>query len=127
MADVYDYGTGQRSKPKKRWKKGIPCRCSDRYCRARKTLAKHPDEYSHAQRRFKLCPVCPRELSPDKFRMSVESKKQTCWCDHYPFPHRAGSLFCTEGALGKQGISFYNRNDPEVQQMMDKISGRTEN
>ena len=70
------------------------CRC--RKCGARKTLSKHPDEYV----RDKICWSCKAVNSyrVDWYRTKgKESKKNTCYCDGLPYPHRAGStVWCRE-------------------------------
>lgn len=66
----------------RRW----PCRC--RKCEARRTLAKHPDEYIRPPR----C-ACGGTYRVDKFRKTVEHKRTACYCSAFWWsgPHRRGS------------------------------------
>lgn len=72
--------------------KRYPCRC--KICRARRTLAKHPDAY----RREPKCP-CGGSYSPDSYRRTKEHKLTACYCSGYHWsinngPHRRGSPEC---------------------------------
>lgn len=61
-----------------------PCRC--RRCGARRTLAKHPDEY----RREPKC-ACSGSYRVDWYRRSKEHKRAACYCSGYPWSiHNAG-------------------------------------
>lgn len=59
------------------------CRCSK--CRQRKTLNKHPYEYSI--KKYITC-ACGGEFIVDKYRMNIELKSKPCKCDLWWFPHR---------------------------------------
>jgi len=77
-----------------------PCRCSRRNCRARRTLAKHPDAYKYAPK----CDVagCDGSMRPDKFRTkgrldkNIQEKDsgKRCTCNGYPWAHRVSNKNC---------------------------------
>ncbi|MEQ8793303.1 MAG: hypothetical protein RLN67_08295 [Algiphilus sp.] len=50
----------------------------------------------------------------DAYRASGrEHRRVICLCDHYPFPHRRGSLLCEAGVMGREGFSYWSRDTPE--------------
>jgi hypothetical protein len=68
------------------------CRCSRKACQARKTLAKHPDDY--AAGRTPRCPMCGnRKWRVDGWRHKHELHRY-CWCNGAHYPHRYGSSVC---------------------------------
>jgi hypothetical protein len=69
------------------------CKCSNRYCRKRRTLPKHPDAYKRPPK----CEGCGgnrwavdlhRQLKKPGYRPPM------CWCDGRPFPHRNDDRNC---------------------------------
>lgn len=69
----------------------VRCRCSRKACQARKTLAKHPDEYL---RKPPPCPMCGgRKWRVDRWRHRHELGRY-CWCNGAHYPHRPGSSVC---------------------------------
>ena len=88
-----------------------PCRCTK--CGTRRTLRQHPDSYYH--RHHAKCRACGADaLRVDRYRGSgKEAKRTLCYCDHYPFPHRRGSLLCMHGVMGAEGFSYYSRDEAE--------------
>ena len=70
-----------------------PCRC--RACGARRTLAKHPDDYVRARR----C-TCGGAYRVDWYRKRREHERTNCHCGGYWWtearnaPHRRGSPDC---------------------------------
>lgn len=90
-----------------KYHKAFPCRC--RYCRARRTLPKHPSKY--LIRRYARCYSCGRDaLSVDRFRKHKEGKRYTCHCDGVHYPHRRGSLiWCIHHPTGPTEADFMDR------------------
>lgn len=76
----------------------FPCRCSNRKCRARRTLRKHPDDY--VQRARVKCYHCEDgELKLDTYRQKTEHKKTRCVCDAFHYPHRYSKETCFRGKV----------------------------
>jgi hypothetical protein len=67
--------------------------------------------------------ACGGHLYEDRHRVKRERAKGrgTCYCEHYPFPHRRKSLFCAHGALGRLGIPFYDRNTAPVAELRSQL------
>lgn len=64
-------------------------RCRDYTCYKRVTLKRHPSEYKREPR----CKFCGGELrSVEMERLRELAKKDTCYCNAYPFPHQKGTL-----------------------------------
>lgn len=74
------------------------CRCSRKVCQARRTIAKHPDEYVRPKR----CRSCGKgRLRVDKYRNTGREQRKcgTCkpdltGCCGYSFPHAKGRGWC---------------------------------
>ena len=81
-----------------------------RQCGARRTLRKHPSEYS-AERYIPQCPVCgARNWMVDTNRIrTLRSGVQVCDCGGYHFQHRRGSRYC-----------YYH---PDAEQLQDERYG----
>ena len=76
-------------------------RCSS--CGTRFALKRHPDLYV----RIVKCPDCKsmNVYSAEASRRREVENQNTCCCNAYPFPHRAGSLrMCHEHHLGLLGV-----------------------
>ena len=98
--------------------KKFPCRCSERTCRKRKTLPKHPDEYKKKNAKARipsrkkyftedymkkaLCDNCGSVVSLCKNRKDGQTDKvkadkdrgKACHCDGRPLVHRHGQEGC---------------------------------
>lgn len=73
-------------------------RCTKDRCRKRVTRRLRLEQYIHD--RWKVCPVCSGKLSYDQ-EPRRRAKKQTCRCDGYRFPHRAGTEpWCSQAKVG---------------------------
>lgn len=76
--------------------KSYPCRCQRAACRARQTIAKHPDEYVRPRR----CRVCGKAgVAVDRYRARGERRRNVCYpgrggCYAYSFPHARGRGWC---------------------------------
>jgi hypothetical protein len=71
----------------------FPCRC--RSCRARRTLAKHPEAYIREPR----C-ACGGSYRVDNYRLKSEHKRAGCTCSGFPWDngrHRKGSASIENG------------------------------
>lgn len=110
---AYGRHVGKRAR---RWKRGVPCRCS--VCGRRRTLSQRPEDYHQRQR----ATCCGRLLRVDWYRWTgAENLGQTCTCKGYhsltygqAFPHRRGSLFCRHGGAGwAAGFMFVDRGSDE--------------
>jgi hypothetical protein len=68
-----------------------------RQCGTRRTLRKHPLEYS-AERYTPQCPTCgARNWTVDTNRIrTLRSGREVCGCGGYHFTHRRGSRYCLE-------------------------------
>jgi hypothetical protein len=68
---------------------GINYRCSKYGCRKRVKLSKKKEQY---RKGTVLCPSCKNDsLFIDK-SVKRDSKKNTCNCDGFPWPHKAKSI-----------------------------------
>jgi hypothetical protein len=74
----------------------FPCRCTRTACRARQTLARHPDDYLRPRK----CRACGRAtLKTDRYRARIETRRNVCYrgrggCYEYSFPHARGRGWC---------------------------------
>lgn len=75
-------------------------RCTRRSCRKRLTI--------HAGQRIPLCPRCGSHLAHDP-EPRRRTKKQTCYCDQLPYPHRRGTSFCIHGQLDHDELRSHMR------------------
>lgn len=73
-----------------------PYRCTRKSCRTRRALKKHKEQYI----RKPTCHVCGGNLNFDKTKRA-RTKKDTCKCDAYDFPHYKGTEpWCTHAKVG---------------------------
>ncbi len=84
----------------------IPCKCGK--CKRRYSRAHRPERYKLDRWRKCENKRCGGNLYVDDYRYrGKDPTRKACFCDHYPFPHRKGSLYCVHGRMGTQGIPFY--------------------
>lgn len=84
-------------------KNGQVCHITSRTCDARKSLARHPNQYERQPK----CPRCgARNWRVDRYRIRKELPRQEkCYCSGYPqmaangIPHRKGSRQCDHHPL----------------------------
>ena len=93
------------------YKKGVRCVC--RKCKARRTLAHHPDWY-------KRIPKC-RSCGAVDYRPVVR-RQENCHCAGYHFVHRKGSKMCAhhpEGFANRVRVQEGWTQDQVVEALMD--------
>lgn len=78
-------------------------RCTRDRCRRRVTKRRRIEEYVHDHHR--RCPACGGNLSFDPAPRR-QTKRRTCRCDGYHFPHHRGSMWCIhyEGELTEEDL-----------------------
>lgn len=87
-------------------------RCTRSRCRARTTLKKKKEAYAYPER--KVCPKCGWRISYDP-EPKRRSKRDTCYCDGYPFPHRHRSgSWCRDSLKGPSDSDYRDRYGPSA-------------
>ena len=71
------------------------CRCNKRACEARRTFAKHPDEYKHGRPKCHI-PGCEGIMYALKNQTASERGGWTCPLQCLPYPHSVRDKRCEQ-------------------------------